>query len=249
MSMLFQNIDQRLRQRIGRVMFAMFLLVVYGTLPFTNPALGQEADSEVTGSVKGVVKYIADPRHPWRLGRYYIANANSGELAEAVVALSVRGVSVPETDREPETVTIDQKNFQFVPEVAAIRTGDRVRFLNSDDHVHNVKTLHPRFSFNVNMPSGAEHVETFSSASGIRIPYQIDCVFHSSMRAWIFVFDHPWFAITGRDGVFELEHVPAGEYRIEVTHPAGKLRLRKTVVVKAGKTSEVRLELAHDKSK
>jgi plastocyanin len=196
-----------------------------------------------TGTIHGTVLYEADPLKPWRLGRYYIRNAKVGELAEAVVAISDRGLTDSEVSRSPATITIDQKNFQFIPETVAIRTDDQIRFLNSDDHVHNVKSAHPKLSFNINMPVGGEHVETFSKASGIRQPYQIECVYHASMRAWIFVFDHPWFALTGEDGSFELKNVPAGEYRLDVVHPAGNLHASEKVKIVAGKESKIQITL------
>jgi hypothetical protein len=93
------------------------------------------------------------------------------------------------------------------------------------------------------MPVGGEHVETFSKASGIRQPYQIECVYHASMRAWIFVFDHPWFALTGEDGSFELKNVPAGEYRLDVVHPAGNLHASEKVKIVAGKESKIQITL------
>ena len=131
------------------------------TLHAQQTAIAQEA---TTGTIRGTVRYEADPQRPWRLGRYYIQNAKTGELAEAVVAIHQRGLQGPEENRSPATTTIDQKNFQFIPETIAIRAGDQVRFLNSDDHVHNVKTFHPRLSFNINMPVGGDHTERFSDA-------------------------------------------------------------------------------------
>ncbi len=196
-----------------------------------------------TGTIRGTIGYEADPKRPWRLGRYYIRNARTGELAEAVVALQSRGLKVPRGPQDSAMVTVDQKNFQFVPETSAIRAGDRVRFLNSDDHAHNVKTSHPNQSFNVTMPVEGEHVETFHLATGTRDPYVIDCVFHASMKAWIFVFDHPWFALTGKDGKFELKDVPPGDYKIEVVHPAGGLQHSEAIKVVAGQITELTFQL------
>lgn len=196
-----------------------------------------------TGTIRGKVVYVADPQRPWRLGRYYIGNPRSGELAEAVVAISKRRLQAPDGDHKPSMVTVDQKNFQFVPETVAIRAGDRVRFLNSDDHVHNVRAFHPKHSFNVNMPAGSEHQETFPFASGIHQPYRIECVYHSAMRAWVFVFNHPWFAVTGKDGAFELRNVVPGDYRLEVFHPAGNLRTTEKIEVVAGKETELVIRL------
>lgn len=208
--------------------------------------LGQSVEVDgkgATGTLRGTVKYIADPQHPWRLGRYYIRNAKSGELAEAVVAISQRGLKPAQEKREPATVVVDQKDFQFVPETAAIRAGDHVRFLNSDNHAHNVKTSHPSFSFNVTMPVGGEHTETFPVASGASQPFKIDCVFHTSMQAWIFVFDHPWYQVTAPDGKFLLENIPVGEYRLDVVHPAGDLRNRQTIQIVAGRVTEIEIPM------
>ena len=73
---------------------------------------------------------------------------------------------------------------------------------------------------------------------------EIGCVFHSNMRAWIFVFDHPFYAVTKGDGKFRLADVPAGEYELEMAHPAGGLRWRKAVTVKAGETLKVEVQVS-----
>ena len=216
------------------------LLVWSGSIRAEQP---NSAATATTGTIRGTIVYVADPQHPWRLGRYYIRNAKTGAIAEAVVAISKRGLKAPDDGRKPSTTTVDQKNFQFIPETVAIRAGDQIRFLNSDDHVHNVRTSHPKKPFNINMPVGSEHLVEFAEASGIRQPYSIDCVFHSAMRSWVFVFDHPWFALTGTDGNFEIRDVPPGEYRLDVVHPAGDLRKSETVKVEAGKESKIQISL------
>lgn len=199
-----------------------------------------------TGTISGNVVYRSDPQRPWRLGRYYIKNAKTGELAEAVVALYRGGLKDSAAAPESQTVAIDQKDFQFTPETVAIRAGDRVKFTNSDPQVHNVRTTHVKQNFNVNMPAGGEHIQPFPAAGGIRQPYFVGCAFHNAMHAWVYVFDHPWYQTTGTDGAFRLTNVPPGEYRLEVAHPAGDLRSSKNIAVKAGETLAVDFELSPD---
>lgn len=201
---------------------------------------------EATGSVTGTVIYEPDPQRPWRYGRYYLKDQNRGALAEVVVALTGLPPDESDSQTDPATVVVDQQNFQFVPETVAIRAGDHIRFLNSDQQVHNVRTSHPRHSFNVSLSPGNRHTETFRHAGGLRQPYRIGCVFHSAMRAWVFVFDHPHFQVTEADGRFQLTHIPAGKYRLELIHPAGQLRWQQQIQVQADQPTSVNIRLSPD---
>ena len=48
----------------------------------------------------------------------------------------------------------------------------------------------------------------------------VRCDVHPVTRAWIRVFDHPYFTVTGRDGSFRIDSVPPGDYRLAVWQPA-----------------------------
>jgi hypothetical protein len=106
-----------------------------------------------------------------------------------------------------------------------------------------VNSLHP---FNVNMPAGGEHLETFARAGGLRRPYRIGCAYHSAMRAWVFVFDHPHFQVTDTNGRFRLTDVATGNYKLEMVHPAGALRWNQTIDVKPGQTTRVAIVVSPD---
>src|SRR5262245_10628621 len=101
-------------------------------------AFGQDGSakgkSPALGAIEGTVTYQTDPARPWRYARYYVKQAKTGELAEAVVALRARPMS--DANRPPETAVIDQQNFQFQPETVAIRKGDSVKFTNADTTTH-----------------------------------------------------------------------------------------------------------------
>ena len=183
------------------------------------------AEPNGQGTIEGVVTYRADPQRPWRYARYYIKQAKTGELAEAVVAIRGKGLSSAEPGAA-STVVIDQKNFLFLPETVAIHRGDAVKFTNSDQTTHNVHVVSDLAHFNVNMPGGGSHTVTFDQAGGLAQPLMVGCVFHSAMRAWIFVFEHPFYQVTQTDGRFRLTGLPPGEYELEMAHPAGELRWR-----------------------
>ena len=200
----------------------------------------------LTGTVEGVVMYKADPQRPWRYGRYYVKDRKKGFLAEAVVALKGPGLKEPASANSPATAVIDQKDFRFIPETTAIRAGDRVKFTNQDAELHNVNTPDGLYPFNIVVPIGGALFETFGRAGGTRRPIRLGCVFHGSMRGWIFVFDHPHYLVTASDGRFRMQDVPAGKYRLEMVHPAGGLRWTKKIEVKPSATQTIEIVVSPD---
>lgn len=234
--------------RSSRLLILGALVAAAGWL--LAPGIARADDRPVptaaTGTVEGTVTYRADVKRPWRYARYYVQRAKSGELAEAVVALKREGLRAVQPS-PPESVTIDQKNFQFLPETVAIRRGDSVTFTNSDQTVHNVRSTSDLASFNVTMPlGGSGQTVRFDRSGGVRRPVEIGCVYHSSMRAWVFVFDHPFFAVTPADGRFRFGAVPAGKYDLELVHPAGALHWRQPIEVKPNEALRVEIHLTPD---
>jgi plastocyanin len=196
------------------------------------------------GTVEGTISYRGDKQRAWRTARYYVQHARTGELAEAVVALSAPELKRKESSQKtPAVAKVDQKEMRFVPETVAIQTGDRVRFTNSDPQTHNISTSDPRQPFSFTIASGQEAVQAFSHASGIRRPYALGCSLHSQMQGWIYVFDHPCFQVTGVDGRFRIENVPPGQYRLEAAHSAGELHSSRVIDVRADSTLTVDIVL------
>ena len=69
------------------------------------------------------------------------------------------------------------------------------------------------------------------------------CDVHPWMRAYISVVTHPFFAVTSKDGSYEIKALPEGEYEIEAIH--GQLKaVTAKVSVKAGKSSRLDLGLS-----
>ena len=196
-------------------------------------------------TISGQVSYAADAARPWRYQRYYVKGRDAGPLAEAVVSLSGRSLKDWPAG-EPQTLAMDQKNYQFVPETLAIRAGDSVKFSNSDMTTHNVKSASAIATFNVNMEAGGGFTQPFERAGGTRSPVQLGCIYHGGMRAWIYVFDDPFFAVTREDGTFRFENVPPGEYTLEMVHPAGQLRWKRSVTVAAGEEATIAIDVSPD---
>lgn len=209
-----------------------------------RPSVRPPDAKTVGGTIAGSVRYTSDPQHPWRYQRYYVKGGKAGPLAEALVVLrgsSLRNWPAP---AQPQSGKVDQFNFQFVPELLAIRAGDSVTFTNSDTTIHNVRSTAAIAPFNVNLDAGDEYVHTFVRAGDLRTPVTLGCVYHGGMRAWIYVFDHPFYAVTDESGVFRFENVPAGRYTLEMVHPAGQLRWSRPVTLSAGKEQTVEVDVS-----
>ena len=71
---------------------------------------------------------------------------------------------------------------------------------------------------------------------------------HSWMNAWIYVFDHPYYAVTDASGAFVIKDVPAGDHLLELWHepPGGQgpgARTSARVKVVDGKRTHLELTL------
>ena len=149
--------------------------------------------------------------------RFYVVGAN-GELADVVVSL--KGITGKSTGASAAPVTMDQKGALYVPQIIAIQTGQKLMVKNSDTFLHNVHAVPKPESGNPEsnlpqMPGGADLTFTFDKPE----PFlKFQCDVHPWMFAWVSVFDHPYFAVSGPDGKFTIKNVPPGKYTLEATH-------------------------------
>jgi plastocyanin len=145
---------------------------------------------------------------------FYTADA-SGNLADVIVYL--KGVPAASTGASAEPVVMDQKGCLYSPQILAVQTGQKIVVKNSDPCVHNVHTR-PTANQEVNqvqMPGGADLTFTFDKPE----PFlKFQCDVHPWMFAWVSVFDHPYFAVSGKDGKFTIKNVPPGKYTLEAAH-------------------------------
>jgi plastocyanin len=143
-----------------------------------------------------------------------------------------------------ELVVIDQVDHTFVPHLVAVRVGQVVHFTNSDPANHNVRTTAyvPRNQFNVFTGVGGSYKHRFDADPKGR-PIRLGCDIHPWMSAWIYVFDHPLFAVTDEQGRFCLGNVPPGEYRLVIEQPDLKYRHEQRVEVTAESVTAIEIQV------
>lgn len=146
--------------------------------------------------------------------KFYVIGAG-GELADVIVSL--KGISGKSTGAAAAPLVMDQKGCLYYPQILAVQIGQKIIVKNSDTCVHNVHTV-PKENAPQNlvqMPGGADLNFTFDKPE----PFlKFQCDVHPWMFAWVSVFDHPYFAVSGADGKFTVKNVPPGKYTLEATH-------------------------------
>ena len=140
-------------------------------------------------------------------------------------------------------VKIDNKSCVFVPHIVVCRTDQVLNAVNSDNCSHNVKS---NFIKNKNdnpvlTPKDTKGVN-FSFTTSEILPMPVECNIHSWMRAYCHVLDHPYFAISDKDGKFEIKKLPEGRHKFILWHEkCGFLERSLRVTIKDGKTEEQKL--------
>jgi hypothetical protein len=69
---------------------------------------------------------------------------------------------------------------------------------------------------------------------------ELTCAAHPWTHAWIAVFDHPYFALTGTDGSFVIDSVPPGRYKVHAWHPQLGA-MEESLTIEAGKAATLTL--------
>lgn len=126
--------------------------------------------------------------------------------------LEGRTYAVPTTP-----VVLDQKGCRYVPHVFGVQVGQPFRISNSDPTLHNVNAA-PTSNrpFNFGQPASVPAVTRQFDQPEIMIPLRCDV--HGWMNAYAGVVAHPFFAVTGPDGAFEIKGLQPGAYTIEAWH-------------------------------
>ncbi len=113
-------------------------------------------------------------------------------------------------------VVLDQQGCRYHPHMLGVRTGQTIQIKNSDGLLHNINAdPGEQRGFNISQPTNMTTERSFAQPE-VMIP--VRCDVHGWMEAYIGVQDHPYFAVTGEDGSYRIENLPAGDYVIETWH-------------------------------
>jgi hypothetical protein len=140
-------------------------------------------------------------------------------------------------------IAFDQKVCMFVPRCLVAMAGQTVMVLNSDNLAHNTHTFpsrNPQFNTTVSTGKGVPLVYSRSEQSPVRVV----CDFHPWMGAYHLPLDHPYGAVSGPDGRFEIAGLPAGRHEFTVWHEAaGRVDNKLAVDIPVDGVAEIEIKV------
>jgi len=201
------------------------------TVPSAHAAPGHKParpKPAATGKVLGTVIFVghAPDRKPLvRDTDPYCAK--TPKLAEDVVVTNgklkdvvVRVVDPPRhASLTSRSVRLDQRECMYTPRVLVVPPNPQFTVHNSDGTFHNVHgSIQGHLLWNKPQAGGDPDLSLGASAK-VGDVIDIVCNVHPWMHAYAMVVDHPFAAVTGADGKFEITGLPPGAYTLEAWHP------------------------------
>jgi plastocyanin len=158
------------------------------------------------------------------------------------LAKAPKNAVLPEISSEP--VPFDNKNCRFEPHAVFVRNGQPLNITNSDVIAHNTHTypLRNRGISEV-IKYGAETDKdrglTVMYNKPEKLPFRVKCDFHTWMEGYQLTLNHPFAAVTKKDGSFEIKDLPTGKHTFIIWQErAGYLERKYSVTIKEGDNND-----------
>ena len=153
------------------------------------------------------------------------------------IAVYIDAIPDKKFDAPTAKPVMDQTKMTFSPHVTVVQVGTTVEFLNSDPVGHNV--YWPSISGNKKLahnlgtwPKGEKKSFQFNDV-GVA---SLLCNVHPEMNGYIVVAPTPYFAVTDKNGNYEIKNVPPGKYTLKTWSEDGKVTTQ-AVEVGAGEVT------------
>lgn len=146
---------------------------------------------------------------------------SNGGLRQAFVYLD----KVPATGAPAPraTLEVEQERCEYLPHSLIAPMSASLEIVNDDPILHNIHAREAtpeglRTIFNIAQPVRGQRTKLdapFTRPGVVTLTCEAG---HPWMTAYILVANHPYVAVTGEDGSFTIENVPAGTYPITMWH-------------------------------
>ena len=208
-------------------------------------ATAAAVDPATAATVNGTVKFEGAAPKPAKIDMSQDPACKGSNTAETIVAdggklanvfVYVKDGLKGSYPAPADKVTIDQDGCRYHPHVLGVMTGQTIEIKNDDATTHNIHpTPKDNREWNESQPPKAAPLEKNFAREEIMLP--VKCNQHPWMKMYVNVVKSPYFAVTDKDGKFEIKNLPPGDYTLAFVHEKlGEQTQKVTVAAKDTKT-------------
>jgi plastocyanin len=198
--------------------------------PAEQPAMAPAAtpiDPATVATVNGTVKFDGAVPKPLKIdmsvdpackGMNQAENivVANGDLANVFVYVK-DGLGNRTFDVPKDAVVLEQSGCKYHPHMLGVMAGQTIEIKNEDQTTHNIHpTPKDNREWNESQPPSAAPLEKNFAREEILLP--VKCNQHPWMKMYINVVKTPFFAVTDKDGKYEIKGLPPGDYTIAFVH-------------------------------
>jgi plastocyanin len=184
-------------------------------------------DPATVGSVNGSVKYDGSAPKPSKIDMSQDPACKGSNESEALVVDGGKlanvfvyvkdGLGNRTFDVPKDPVVLDQQGCRYHPHVLGVMAGQTVQIKNDDPTTHNIHpTPKDNREWNESQPPQAAPLEKNFAREEIMLP--VKCNQHPWMKMYVNVVKSPFYAVTDKDGKYEIKGLPPGDYTIAFVH-------------------------------
>jgi len=189
-------------------------------------------------------------------GKYLISGSRIENVVVWIEGIE-KGKALPK-----KSVDVSIKNCRAVPHVNIGFVGGEYVFKNDDSILH---TIQSKLGLAYQKKVSSRPLEDGASIYNLALPktglevrkpikkwhrytentgfIQVRSNTHNWIRGYIYIFDHPYAAVTDASGAFVMEGLPAGEYTLKAWHEVFGTK-EKRITVKSGESMELKIAFA-----
>ncbi len=207
---------------------------IEGTVEYMGATVPQDKTYTLSSDVKYCGKEI-------RTEKYLISPDKKIKNVVVYIEGIDRGKAIPE-----ETLVVIDTKCTFVPHISVGFKGNKFIVKNEDPVLHTIHiytSISGKTMFNIALPEKGSTVIKNLTKAGLM---DLNCDCHPWMQGYVYVFEHPYAAVTDDSGNFVIENIPPGRYTVGAWHEAlGNIELS-DVSVESGKASKIKLQYTRE---